>query len=165
MKSYIFISSLVIGGMMILGAKCSPQPTANILTNTLTNTTVANTNDGVVRQHGIISTYPLATLPLIDKVEVFDSIRNTTDPKVTAHEIEYVSNTGVADLYAKFNTLLTGEGWTEQNPQTQTVGTIQMMTGTFVKAGDTISIAVQTAVGDEKQQGTTKAKLKIEQTQ
>lgn len=170
MKSRLFISTVLIGGLVMLGARCSSESTTNSSdeANITTNTAAApatNVNDGVVRQHGVIGTFPGDTLPLLDKGEVFDSIRNTSNPKLTVHEIEYVSNTGVAELYAKFNAQLIGDGWTEEDPLTQTVGTLQIMTGTFVKGADTISVAVQTAVGEDQQQGATKVKLKIEEAQ
>lgn len=168
MKTRLVISSAVVAGLAVLGARCAATPADNsTVTNSEANASpvVANTNDGITLQHGVISSFPLNVLPLLDKVEVFDSIRNTADPALTVHEIEYVSNTGVTELYGKFLTQLTGAGWVEQNPQTQTVGTLQIMTGTFVKSGDTISVAIQTTAGDQKAAGATKVKLKIEQAE
>lgn len=165
MKTKRVLSGILVSGLVLLGAKCTQPAPTPASTNNNTNATVSNAGDSVVRQSGVISTFPTDVLPLLDKTQALDSIRNTSDPVVTVHEIEYATNTQVDVLYGKFKMQLTGDGWAEQNPQTQTVGSIQMMTGTFMKNADLIYVAVQTAVGAEQQQGSTKVKLKIEQRQ
>lgn len=166
MNTKVIFFGILTSSLVLLGAQCVQPTTAPASnSNQTSNPTANNGTDLVVRQAGVISTFPTDVLPLLDKTEAFDSIRNISDPAVTVHEIEYAAGTAVDVLYGKFKTQLTADGWTEQNPQTQVVGSIQMMTGTFTKNADTIFVAVQTAVGDEQAKGSTKVKLKIEQQQ
>lgn len=116
----------------------------------------------IERQEGLIATFPTADLPILDRVSVVSSLRNETEG-VLIHEAEFVSNTSVSDLYAQYKATMERAGWTEENPESQEVGSIKIMTGTFVRGNDTISIAIQTSAGTKKDLGATTILLKIEQ--
>lgn len=144
-----------------LFSACLGQPETNSNTQpTPAEQDEANVN--IQRQEGLISTFPTAELPILDRVSVVSSLRNEGEG-ILVHETEFVSNTPVADLYTQYKQTLERAGWTEQNPETQEVGSVKIMTGTFVRGNDTISIAIQTSAGTKKDIGATTILLKIEQ--
>lgn len=137
------------------GANTNAQPTE-------AEQDAANAN--IERQEGLIATFPTADLPILDRVSVISSLRNESG-ETLVHEAEYISNTPVSDLYAQYKSSLERAGWTEQNPDSQEVGSIKIMTANFVRGNDTISIAIQTSTGTNKELGATTILLKIEQAQ
>lgn len=144
---------LVMAGTGCLPAKqLSEADTPSVATQDVSST--------IVRQEGLIGTFPTDAVALLGKKSVMNSLRNEMATS-TQHEVEYVSDIGVTSLYSQFKSELTGAAWTEQNPQSQQVGAIQVATGTFVSGQDTITVAIQTAVGEEKQQGLTQVKLVV----
>lgn len=143
---------------------CLGQPDSTSTTNEAASEDQVETNATIQTQEGLISTFPTADLPILDRVSVLNSLRNQSGTTLT-HEAEFVSHTPVSDLYAQYKSTLERVGWVEQNPTTQTVGTVQIMSGTFVRDNDTISVAIQTSAGTNKDIGATTILLKIEQVQ
>lgn len=162
MKYTRFVSCSVLAVSVAFFSACLGQPD---VTNTNTQPTQAEqeaANTNIVRQEGLIATFPTADLPILDRVSVVNSLRNESG-ETLVHEAEYISNTSVSDLYAQYKATLERAGWTEQNPESQEVGSIKIMTVNFVRGNDIISIAIQTSTGTNKDLGATTILLKIEQ--
>lgn len=164
--TYRQIISLSLMSVSVFIFSACVHPNKGVQTNTSAmQESAQNANTNIVTQKGLIPTFPTADLPVIDRVEVLTSLRNESGESGTTHEAEYISNTPVSDLYADYKQQLQRVGWTEQNPQAQQVGAIQIMSGTFVRDNDTISIAIQTSTSANKEIGATTVLLKIEQAQ
>ncbi len=165
MKYSRIISLSLVSASIFVFSACFHQNQGTLTNTTATGEAVETINSNIVTQVGLVTTFPTADLPIIDRVEVLTSLRNETAESSVTHEAEYISDTLVGNLYAEYKKQLERVGWIEQNPQDQQVGALQIMSGTFVREQDTISIAIQTAVGTEKEIGATKILLKIEQVQ
>lgn len=159
-KQFVVTGLVVCSGVVASACFHQGEP---VKIDATQNESIQNADTTIVTQDGLITTFPTADLPVIDRVEVLTSLRNESATGSVTHEAEYISNTSVSELYADYKQQLTRAGWTEQNPQTQQVGAIQIMSGTFVRGNDTISIAIQTSAGTKKELGATTVLLKIEQ--
>lgn len=143
---------------------CTQQNTT-LSTNTTPTQKNENVNNQIERREGaLVVGFPTASISLIDKSLVQSSLKKDNGPTVI-YEATYFSATEVTALYGKYSSQLAGEGWTEQTPNTQEVGLIKIISGVFTKGTSTLSVAVQTATGEEKAGGVSKVLLKIEQAQ
>lgn len=163
MKYRHIISLSLVSASVFVFSACVHQNQGTLTNTATTGEAVETINSNIVTQAGLVTTFPTADLPIIDRVEVLTSLRNETAESSVTHEAEYISNTAVSDLYAEYKKQLERVSWTEQNPDSQEVGSIKIMTGTFVRGNDTISIAIQTSAGTKKDLGATTILLKIEQ--
>lgn len=164
MKTKLIVSSALVVSLSMVAVGCGSQSVSNNTTNSNQEESVnANVASKITKQAGLILSFPTADLPLIDKKTVLTSQRNDGANGRVIHQAEYISDTAVSDLYPKYKTILTEAGWVDQKPTDQTVGSIQLMGGTYVKDGSQIGIAVETAVGTDKNLGQTKVLLIIDQ--